>query len=409
MAAPPLHAKPHSRPATRRAKPREPAVAVLAAVLVAIGGPGAAQSLLVVEDPTERVAYRDTYTFADGFTGSDALPPARFTDDPRLTEAVPRDGPNLAYASARTALGARIGDATFEYFYRRDWWLEGSAGAVRFHELARADALVASGQNLDIDYRWQGFDADGLRFTGAGRLALWRPRDTVVGLSISVLRLQQVRRESAHGTFASDGSTGSLRAEREIWYSGFSPAAHDGLTGFRPTTPREPASYGYGTTLDLGLRHDLGGAGSVRFVVSDAYSRLKWNRVPHLTQQVAIAGATSDAGLSAAAPGVIEQASYDDLNFRLPAKVLFGFELTPRHRWRFYGEHIWYRDEGFLLGGFGYRFSDAFGLRADYDLRWKTIGLTMTYRRMVLGLRADSLSPRNARAGGGTLRLAVDF
>jgi hypothetical protein len=371
--------------------------------------PAGAQSLLVVEDPTERIAYRDSYTLADGFTGSDALPPSRFTDTPRLTVAVPREGPNLAYASARTALGARIGGAAFEYFYRRDWWLAGSADAVRYHELARADALVASGRNLDIDYQWQGFDADGLRVTLADRTALWRPRDTVVGLSVAVLRLQQVRRESASGRFASDGSTGSLSAGREIWSSGFAPTTHDGLTGFRPATAREPASYGFGATLDLGVRHELGEAGSVRFVVGDAFSRLKWNRLPHLTQQVAITGAGSDAGLSAAAPGVVEQAAYDDLRFKLPAKVLFGFELTPSHRWRFYGEQVWHRDESLLLGGIGYRFSDAFRLRADYDLRWKTIGMTVTYRRLALGLRADSLTPRNARAGGGTLRLEVDF
>lgn len=394
------------------ALPRAPSArAGLPAVLLLLAwcAPAGAQSVLVVEDPAERIAAGHTFTLVDGFAGSDAVPPYYLTEDPWPVAAQPRAGRNLAVVNARSALGARVGPATIDYFYRRDWWFEGSAGAVRFYELDRRRGLVAAGETLDIDYRWQGFDADGLRLSFADRLDLFRERDTVFGVSLAGLRLQQVRREWARGRLASDGASARLQSEREIWYSGFAPGG-DSLTGFRPDQELPVPTYGYGYSVDLGLRYEFGRYGrtsALRIAATDVLSHLKWGGVPHLTQRADIVGA--DADFTAAAPGVVERSAYDTLRFAPPPKVLVAIDYAPGPRWRLHGEQIWYRDESFALAGVGYRVSDALQLRTDYDLRWKTVGIKLAYRRFTLGLRTDRVSPRRAHAAGGTLRLELDF
>lgn len=394
---------------TRRSSIRPAAVLVLVLAATLRATPAPAQSVLVIEDPAERITFGKTFTLVDGFAASDLLPPYYLTEDPWPVAARPQPGRNLTYVSARSALGGRLGPATIDYFYRRDWWLQNNAGAARFYELDRTGGLVASGQTLDIDYRAEGFDADGLRISFAERVGLLHPRDTVVGISLAGLRLHQARFDRARGRFASNGTSASLETDRELWYSGFVPSTHDSLTGFRPPERQEVASYGYGYSVDLGLRHELGSTANVRLVASDVLSHLKWGNVPHLTQRALISGATADDQMATSHPGVSERSTYDTLRFALPPRLLLAVELAPHRRWRLFGEHVWYRDETFPLIGAAYRVNNALQLRTDYDLRWQTVGVRLAYKRFTLGFRTDNLSPRHARAGGGTLRLELDF
>jgi hypothetical protein len=368
-----------------------------------------AQSLLVVENPAERLGFGKTYTQIDGFGASDAIAPLYLTEDPWPVTPHPRAGRNLTMANARSSLGAFVGPLNVDYFYRRDWWLEGSADSLSFYQLARQKGLAASGRALDIDYRWQGFDADGLRFALADKLPLFGRRETAVGISVAALRVQQARIESANGRFASDGSTGSLNSRREIWYSGFRPSSgNDSLTSFTPSAQKDVGDYGYGYSVDLGLHHEFGHGGAIRIAVSDALARFKWNATPHVVQVADLSNA-GESQFSVGQPGIVQSSAYDTLRVRLPSKRSLAIDYPLSYKWRLHGEQIKYRGDTFSLLGASTRLTESLGLRADYDLRWKTIGLTMNYRKFVLGLRADSVAPSHMQAAGMTMHLEVDF
>jgi hypothetical protein len=385
-----------------------------AALAAAFGAPAVAQSLLVIENPAERLRYGKTYTQIDGFGASDAIAPIHLTEDPWSVPPTPRAGRNLTMANARSSIGAFVGPLNVDYFYRREWWLEGTADSLRFYQLARANGLVANSGQLDIDYHWEGFDADGLRFALADKVELFNGHDAVLGISIAALRVQQARIESGSGRFSSDGSSASLNSRRDIWYSGFRPSSgNDSLTAFTPAQSREVSEHGYGYSVDLGLRYDFGHGGALRLAVSDALARFKWNGTPHIVQMadigLGVPAATSDSQISIGQPGIVQSSEYQTLRAELPSKRSIGIDYPIGHKWRLHGEHVKYRGETFSLLGTSKRITDSLRLRTDYDLRWKTVGATMTYRKLVLGLRADSLALSHMHAVGMTMHLEVDF
>lgn len=377
------------------------------ALLLSVSAHAAAPNLLGVHQPAASgtSAYRVTLS-ADGFAAND------FTDIEDIGEEWrrvpdPRAGQNNAIAFARLEAGIQRGNWRIATVTRQDWTVKANTGAVNlYYAFGDPDRLFGAPVRIDAKYRMEGFSADGLSLgwtetVSEGRLHL--------GATVNLLRGRTVRSESITASVVGDGSSGSVSGQREVYFSGMKAVPPPGdLLDFSPWQAQSTEA-GRGSSLDLGLRWQATPAIHVGIAANDLFGRIKWRSVPHMRQRFNDANwpLKDNVPDESGAPTVTGWSGYSDLSLSLDPK--YAAEVAWNSgRWESTVGVASTR--GITLPSLAVRWGEPGGwqLRADYETRFRSIGLGVGYRWLQIGVRADRLDDQ-ARALGAAAKLSVDF
>ncbi len=364
------------------------------ATLSGFSSPVLAEDLLSAENPARAGAARAAYAEGQAFFANDIVPLSQANKDWSWGYD-PREGKNLALISTRIETGVQWQGFRLGYISRNEWMASASRDSLDIVRADRQNASYDNGRNYSVDYRLRGFAADGARLTksfsndlGSGWTLNW-------GAAASALHGRRVRSEDITGSATATGgrnSTASVDWTRD--YSHTDTVAEGYVAAFRDGNPT-----GQGYSADLGI--SLSRKDGLRFewIATDAFGRMSWRDIPEKT--------LSGTNLPGAAlPGGRKWRV--DLTQSLPVKHALSVSIPTGMADVELGDTLF---QGMHLPriGLAKRIGADWKTRLDYDLRFSTVGLGLSYRWLHLNLRSDALNLNKARAFGFGLGARLDF
>lgn len=364
-----------------------------------------AADLMAVSNPAVLDARPTLRLTATGFAADDFVPAHRIADTWRDTPT-PRPGRNLAVGFGRLEASQSVGGWTIGTYRRVDAFGEGNRDTVRIYSaFDTPDSLLSQNGHYNLDYRFKGFAADGLRFAWAGAVN----ERLTVGAAVNLLKAGFLRVERVSGTLDSVGGVATVRGRRELLYTGldYTDPARADLNDFAPTT-RQQTDNGWGQTLDLGAtwrpRDDL----RVALAVNDLLGQLRWHNVPELTQDFNDAAWPLQFNTPSATAKITGTNRYRDYTLNLKPKAAAGVDWSADN-WGLGAGFAATR--GLILPEAHAHLGPANGtqLRVSYEPRFKSGGLALHHRIFFVSVRADRSNLNDARAVGATAGLALRF
>jgi hypothetical protein len=367
---------------------------LLCATLVGLCSPVLAAELVSAENPARAGAARAVYAEGQAFFANDFVPLSQANKDWSWGYS-PRDGKNLALISTRVETGAQWQGFRLGYISRNEWIATANRDSLDIVRADRQNVNYDNGRIYSVDYRLRGFAADGARLAksfsndlGSGWTLGW-------GGAASALRSRRVRSEDITGSATATGDrnfTASVDWTRD--YSHTDTVAEGYVATFRDGSPA-----GQGYSADLGISLVRQDGLRLEWITTDAFGRMSWRDIPEKTLSgTNLPGAALPGGrkwrvdLTQSLP--VKQA----LSLSLPTSVV-DFELADTF---FQGIHL-------PRIGLSKRLNADWAARLDYDVRFATAGIGLSYRWLYLNLRSDSLSLNKARAFGFGLGARLDF
>ncbi len=307
----------------------------------------------------------------------------------------PLEGKNYALISTRVETGMQWQGFRLGYIERNEWLATGNRDSLDIVRTDRQKRDYDPGRNYTLDYRLRGFAADGARLTKAFSNELGSGWTLGWGGAASVLRGRRVRSEDISGSATGTGGrnfTASVDWTRDYSHTdtvadGFVAAYCDGS----PLVQGYSADFGITLARQDGLKF--------QWIASDVIGRMNWRDIPEKT--------LSGSNLPGAAlPGGRKWRV--DLTQGLPVKHALSVSGPIRMAELEIGDTFF---QGMHLPSIGLakRIGADWTARLDYDFRFSTVGLGVSYRWLYLNLRSDSLSLNQARAFGFGLGARLEF
>lgn len=369
-----------------------------------------AQSVLVVDNPAERVT-SGADTRIDLFVATDHVPISSFDDDPWPKNYRSRSGTNISVLSGRAAVGGTISSFSIDYLVRSDWLLRASGDTAHFLYLAQTDQLITSGRNLAVGYDFLGVDLDGLRLGFAVPFSdrLWGGT-TRLGIAGNYLRGLRLRSEKASASYRSDGSLASLNGQRELWSSELKPTGSNGsISDFLPYREQPLPSRGEGYSFDFGITHRTEGGITMAISANDIGGALSWKGVPHISQNISINNVSTTDYTASAIPAVSGYNDYRDLRQKLPIKYKAALTMPIVRDFNAFGEITNVAGNSFPVAGVSWTPQSDRLLFLSVDARWKSISIGGRWKSLLMGVRSDKLEFSNARALGLQMSLNLSI
>lgn len=367
---------------------------LLCASLGGLSSAALAAELLSAENPAGAGAVRGVYVEGQAFFANDVVPLSQINKD--WSQGYhPRDGKNVALISTRVETGVQWPGFRLGYINRNEWMATGNRDSLDVVRADRQKADFDNGRNYSLDYRLRGFSADGARLTksfsndlGSGWTLGW-------GAAASALRGSRVRSEDISGSATGTGGrnfTATVDWTRD--YSHTDTVAEGYVAAFRDGNPT-----GQGYSSDLGI--SLGRQDGLRFewVATDAFGRMSWRDIPEKT--------LSGSNLPGAAlPG--GRKVRVDLTQNLPVKHALSVSIPTSMADVEVADTI---VQGIHLPrmGLSKRLNANWATQIDYDFRFSTVGLGISYRWLHMNVRSDSFSVNKARAFGLGIGARLEF
>lgn len=364
------------------------------AALCGLCAPVFAADLLSAENPALAGAARAAYVDGQAFFASDIVPLSQANKD-WSHGYDPRGGKNFALISTRIEAGVQWQGYRLGYISRNEWWASADRDSLDIIRTDRQKASYQAGRNYALDYHLRGFAADGARLTksfsrelGSGWALNW-------GAAASVLHGRRVRSEDISGSATATGGrnfTATVDWTRD--YSGTDTAAEGYVAAFLDGNPK-----GQGYSADFGI--SLGRADGVRFdwVATDVLGRMSWSDIPEKM--------LSGSNL----PGVALPGGRKwrvDLTQRPPLKNALSLAL-PTSMGELELADTYTQGVHLPRIGLHKRFNADWDARLDYETRFASVGLGLTYRWLQLSLRSDAFSLNQARAFGLGIGARLEF
>jgi hypothetical protein len=375
---------------------------------IAAVNPAWGLDVLMVDNPARPARQMNAFDLSGAlFAGNDMVPVSRFSDDPWPADYRKISGTNLAVANERLSLGERRGDWSVAYFYRQDWLLKANSDTVDAHYLDQTKQLASQTRRFDLDYSLRGFSADGLRMglsraasTAGGGELRW-------GVAASLLHGYDVRLEQAKGNLVTTLGTATLVGNRELFNTrlhAVMPSAS--FSAFSPAQAQDvPAGWGY--AIDFGLAWHLENGANLAFAVNDLFGRIKWDRVPLITQSINgdLAGGALVPKASASISG---DNRYQALNLSL--KPILRLEAD----YPYGNATILARLEGmdgnwFPQVGLSYRVASGWDLGVGYETRFGSMEISLHHANYFLALASQNLNLSQSRAVSVSAGLSYEF
>lgn len=364
------------------------------ATLGGLSAPVLADDLLSAANPARAAADRAAYAEGQTFFANDIVPLSQANKD--WSQGYdPREGKNLALISTRMETGVQWQGFRLGYISRNEWSASATRDGLDIVRADRQNANYDNGRNYAVDYRLRGFAADGVRLTksfsnnlGSGWTLGW-------GAAASALRGRRVRSEDIAGSATATGGrnvTASVDWTRD--YSHTDTTAEGYVAAFRDGNP---TGQGYSGDVGIILRREDG----LRFewIATDVLGRMSWQDIPQKT--------LSGTNLPGAAlPGGLKWRV--DLAQSLPVKHALSISIPTSVAVVELGDTL-FQGTHLPRVGLSKHIGADWTTRLDYDFRFSTVGLGLSYRWLHLNLRSDSLNVNKARAFGFELGARLDF
>lgn len=345
-------------------------------------------------NPARAAADRAAYAEGQAFFASDIVPLSQANKDWSQGYR-PREGKNLALISTRVETGMQWQGFRLGYISRNEWIATANRDSLDIVRADRQNASYDNGRNYSVDYRLRGFAADGMRLTksfshelGSGWTLGW-------GAAASALRGRRVRSEDIVGSATATGGrsfTASVDWKRD--YSHTDTVAEGYVAAFRDGNP---TGQGFSGDVGISLRREDG----LRFewVATDAVGRMSWHEIPEKTLVgTNLPGAALLGGLKWRIDLAQSLPVKHALSVSIPTSVA-DIELGDT---LIQGKHL-------PRVGLAKRIGADWTARLDYDFRFSTVGLGLSYRSLYLNVRSDSPGVSKARAFGFGLGARLDF
>lgn len=371
-----------------------------------------AAGLLAVDNPAN-MNRSELYAELDAYAANDMVPLKELSG--RWDHYTPATGKNLALGMARAELGAQSaqpwGIARIAVIAREDWRVEGNRDTMDLVWQDRNRKGLDAGRSYVLDYKLDGFSANGLKAGWANRFALAPGWDLALGTSASLLKANNYRIDHINGianATASNAFTAILNRDHAYWNMNTSPA------NFNPFVPAgEPSGRGY--AVDFGLT--LLAPGDIRFeaTLADALGEIRWKQMPRTRIQA------NNASVSYNAAGdrnaiIAGTDSRETINERLHTKLDWtaSMPLAPASLPGLRGQlgDAVYRGNSFPRIGLEYPFDSAWGTwntSLEYDTRFKSTGIKIGQRYFSLAVVSDSISLDRAKTYGLHAALRYPF
>ena len=363
----------------------------------ALGGlslPVLADELLSAENPANAGTARAAYAQGQAFFANDIVPLSQANKD--WSQGYhPREGKNLALISTRIETGVQWQGFRLGYISRNEWMVTANRDSLDIVRADRQNASYDSGRNYVLDYRLRGFAADGARLTKSFSNQLGSNWTLAWGAAASVLRGRRVRSEDITGGATVTGGrnfTADVDWTRD--YSHTDTAAEAYAAAF---LDGNPTGQGYSADLGISLRRQDGLR--IEWIATDAFGRMNWRDIPEKTLSGSnLPGAALPGGHKWRVELTQSLPVKNALSLTIPTSV-GEVELADTY---FQGVHL-------PRIGLNKRFNANWAARLDYDVRFSTVGLGLSYRWLQMSLRSDSFSLNHARAFGIGIGARLDF
>jgi hypothetical protein len=345
----------------------------------------------------EQAAYLD----ASLFLGNDVIPvKTLLSGDKWKDDYTPKDGKNLAVASARVESGVAWHSLRIGYVARQEWSVRAQRDTLDIYRASQLKQNFPTGMQK-IQYELEGWSAQGMQLGGAWRKPLgdgnWK---LDFGLSLSLLKGDRLRRENWQGSVNPIGN--DVLVTNASVTRDFDQMDKDLL---RNPMSLPGSTTGSGYALDLGFSVGREDGWRLDWAVADALGALSWKNVPSETLSTTdyIICQTLDAACSAAK---LNPAYADLAGGTSPKNRDFSLHLKPKHmltlsapvNQAFVELGDSYRDgEHFPRIAVRQHLRDGWGTRVDYDFRMRSVGLALAHRWLYMNYQTDSLSPDKAK------------
>lgn len=365
-----------------------------------------ASDLMAITNPAVLDSRPSFRVNASGFAADDFVPAHRIAD-PWRSAPDPRPGRNLAVGFARLEASQSWGAWNLGTFKRVDALGEGSRDTVRvYYAFGQPDTLLAQNGTYNLDYRFKGYAADGVRLGWATSAS----NDSLrFGVALNLLKAGMLRVERVSGTAVSSAGVATVRGRRELLYSGldYTPQARADLNDFSPSM-QQNTEKGWGHALDLGMewlpRNDL----RVNLAVNDLFGRLSWKNVPELTQDFNDASWPLEFNAPAAQAKITGTNRYRDYSLHLKPKAAASVAWSGSG-WGL-GASI-AATRGLLLPEASANWGTPENglVQLSYEPRFKSVGAGFRYGLFFASLRTERGNLNDTRAVGASAGLAIRF
>lgn len=357
--------------------------------------------LLKLSNPADMAGKQGwgTYASAHYLLASDYTPVNNFSGNWSGNYS-PRNGSNLALGMARVEAGVTYHSWRLAGIYRQDILIEANRDIVDMIYANKQRLTMPAGRTFNTSLRIEGFKAKGLRLDKGFDLAINDDVGLSLGAGISLLQGTKVRIASADGT-ATSMATGYT----------FNTTLNDSNSRatypfIRPDTPN-----GNGYALDVGAKVVWDKVGRLDFTVNDLLGQMTWNNMPNTTQTANTATLARDAAGYIYYNPVLT--GTNDINRRsivqkLAAKAHARFTY-PLADFELFAGTDWMKGYWFPELGATYKLNNDWKTTFDYDTRFKTIGLGIQHKWVILSARSSSFQLSKANAYAINAEVSIPF
>lgn len=355
-------------------------------------------NVLSIDNPANIQGETNLFINTSAFIAIDPASVKELFEDNWEGDYTPRNGTNLALASAKSEIGVRHNGWLIGYSHRLETMIEASRDTIDLiHTVQNSDNLPI-GKEYNLDLKINGFQADGLHIAHSIPLYTSNNFNIHGGIGISLLRGIRLQQGLVNGsaTVISDknydfyGTTDYYYSDNYLYELGL----------------KMPS--GYGASTDIGINTDWE-MFHVELVLNDLLGFLKWNKTPY-THAIL----TSDTK------------SYDSKGYIEYSPTVKGIETTKAHTQYLdsKGFAMLQYNMGFAMPFLqvsttrGYIFPE-FGLlvpiantskiKVSYESFFQSYEIMLVSKYGFIGVQSNNIRPERASALGVSLGLQYIF
>ena len=359
---------------------------------------GHAEGLLAVDNPAKNGHGNKAYASIEAFEGNDQMAMRQYGGDWQGNYS-PRDGTNLGLLSARAETGVQWQGYRLGVLYRAEARVEANRDTSDLVQQYNTQGGYDLGRTYPLNYQIKGFEANGARISKSFQLNLGSQWQLDWGLGASYLRGTRIKLATATGQVTTinakdfDAHVSMNNTDSQIDVT-------DSAT-FNAPYGRLAAPSGQGYALDAGMvLHHLKSGASFELAVADLAGRMDWRDLPNNVTDFSTATKRYDSnGYVQFDPSTTRTSSYQNLSQTLDPKLWLAANYPVRD-FEFQGATSYTRGYWFPQAGVKYRINPQWGVNADFDFRFSTVGIGVQHQWFYLTLRMDSANLDAAKAYG---------
>lgn len=275
-----------------------------------------------------------------------------------------------------------------------------------FHQYANNTGYTA-GRSYGVDYTLRGFEAQGVRLSRSH--ALWDAAQSSSrwGWSVSLLQGTRIKMEDAKGqavTISAQDFNAQLTHTSDN-----SATDTSGNGAFNPPYGRQAAWSGQGYSVDAGWVLQRKDGLRLEASVHDLWGTMDWRNLPRIESTYNTSNKYFDSnGFVHFNPTATSVSSYANQSVRMEPKWKFAAEQT----WDDWGAGLAvYHLYGLTIPELSASYACAAQCRfsTSWESRFNTVGFSLRYRFMELGLRSSDWFSGSPRAIGLSAGLNIRF